>query len=334
MVPMEHLYGRIWTDEPFYGRLCLEDGKVIEMEECPISDSEFFQKDIFFNLTDTHTHIGDAGLTVDRKYSLEELVAPPNGLKHRYLRETDDSVIVNSMKRYASLLRENGTYRIIDFREGGLDGISMISHVDIDSTVMGRPVSPEFDINEMESILKVADGIGISSISDMDHSYIDSVADIVHRKGKYLAIHVSERIREDIDYVLSLNPDLIVHMCEATDADLKKIADEEIPISICVRSNLYFDRMPPLKRMESAGCMLSVGTDNAMLSTPNIFDESKVFREVAEAQGCSQDLTFTSLSRGRKILNKECSKGVNPEDISCVTVVDKGLAVSQIRIFS
>ena len=237
-------------------------------------------------LVDTHTHVADAGLKLDRKYSLEELVAPPDGIKHRYLKEADPFDIHREMSDYIMRLELSGVSRFIDFREGGTEGVKLLRSVSSRATILGRPISKEYDPNEIDSILYRADGIGIPSITDMDHDYIDAVANHVKRKNKMLALHVSERIREDIDYVMSLQPDLIVHMTQATDSDLRRCADEDVPISVCPSSNLYFGMVPPVARMLDAGVDVCLGTDNAMLfPSADMMTEARVLSGLLETQG-------------------------------------------------
>ena len=80
--------GQVWNGEGFSeGYVVVEGGRIVETGEGIPSDSVCVGY-IMPGLTDSHTHIGDAGLRLDRRYSLEELVAPPDGLKHRYLRDT------------------------------------------------------------------------------------------------------------------------------------------------------------------------------------------------------------------------------------------------------
>ena len=294
---MEYYAGVIWSDDPFTGYIGVEDGILKEMgsgepPQCPVRTGH-----IGASIVDGHTHIGDAGLVLDRKYSLEELVAPPNGLKHRYLASCSDDRIIEDMRGYADALCK-GVTEFIDFREGGVKGVSLIRQATDRAVVLSRPVSPEFDPNEVDELLDMADGIGIPSISDMPQSYIDALADAVHRRGKILGIHASERIREDIDTVLSLDPDFIVHMCEATDGDMAACADADVPVVICATSNLYFGKVPPLGRMADAGITLSVGTDNAMICPPDILREASVFASVAGEQGCPHDLVYGALFLG------------------------------------
>ena len=294
---MEYYAGMIWTDDPFTGYIGIENGIVKEVGTGEPPQDPILVGNIGPSIVDGHTHIGDAGLVLDRKYTLEELVAPPDGLKHRYLASCSDERIVEDMRGYANALCRNVT-DFIDFREGGVKGVSLIRQATDRAVVLGRPISPEFDPNEVDELLDIADGIGIPSISDMPRSYIDALSDAVHRRGKILGIHASERIREDIDAVLSLEPNLIVHMCEATDGDMTACADADVPVVVCATSNLYFGKVPPLARMVDAGMTLSIGTDNAMLCPPDIIKEASVFASVAEKQGCPQSLVYGALFVG------------------------------------
>ncbi len=165
----------------------------------------------------------------------------------------------------------------------------------------------------------------------MPSNYIDKIADVVHSKNKYLAIHVSERIREDIDKVISLRPDLIIHMCEATYSDLLKCADENIPISVCARSNLYFDKVPQLGLMYKANNTVSIGTDNAMLSTPDIFSEAAIFDEIASSQDCPSDFTTNALIfNGNNLLNATKCTGLKIGSAADITVTGKNILSGQV----
>ncbi|MCQ2053293.1 MAG: amidohydrolase family protein, partial [archaeon] len=278
------LSGHIWDGLSFEdGTITISDG-MIEDVQFGISSTE--DVCILPGILDMHTHVGDAGLILDKKYGLEELVAPPDGLKHRYLYLTPENIIKKRMSVYVSNLVSSGVSKFIDFREGGIHGAKLLRSVSNKAIVMGRPISKEYDSNEIDSLLKIADGIGISSISDMDARYIEAIADHVHRKNKKLAFHVSERIREDIDTVMSLSPDLIIHMTQATDSDFCRCADEDVSIAVCPSSNLYFGMIPPVSRMLNAGVCVSLGTDNGMLfPSADIFQEVRVLSEILKAQG-------------------------------------------------
>ena len=308
---MDCYAGRIWCDDPFYGHICIEDGVIVSIApgEPPADLHAVRVGDILPPLTDAHTHVADAGLHLEGRYTLEELVAPPDGLKHRYLRSASPETLVSDMAEYCGRMRGNGIERFMDFREGGIEGVRMLRSASDSAVILGRPVSREFDPNEIDLLLKEADGIGISSISDMPISYIEAVADSVHRAGKALAIHVSERVREDIDTVLSLSPDFIVHMCEATDGDMRRCADAGVPVAVCARSNMYFGKVPPLARFEKAGVETMAGTDNAMIASPSMFDEAEELFSLASLQGCGPQFVQNTLVRACKLLNEKKQLG-------------------------
>ncbi len=309
---MTELSGYVWNGDGFEeGTVTIENGKIVDVGYGTVSDRNMT---IMPGLVDGHTHVADAGLRIDRKYTLEELVAPPNGIKHRYLKDTPKERIVSDMSDYTKRLRNNGVSRFLDFREGGYDGCSMLRGVSKDAVILGRPTSSEFDANEMDRILDISDGIGISSISDMDHGYIEGIADITHKRRKMLALHVSERIREDIDLVLSLEPDLIVHMVQATEEDVRKCADADVPIVVCASSNRYFGMTPNIRMMLEKGATVSIGTDNAMLSpSANIFDEFRVFNEILTAQGGDVSDSYKCLiNGGGKLLYRQFPIEIQP----------------------
>lgn len=261
---------------------------------------------ILTDVVNGHTHCADYGLRVPEGMSLEELVAPPDGLKHRYLREASDEELSESMGRFGRDSRASGASAFVDFREGGAAGCRLLRASVPDAVILGRPVSPEFDPQEIEDILSVADGIGISSVSDMDPHYIEQVADMVRDERRIFAIHVSERVREDIDLVLSLDPAFVVHMCEATDSDIVKCAEAEVPIVVCPTSNAYFGKVPPIARAEALGADLAIGTDNGMLRSPDIVDEASRFVAAACSQGCEPDCVWKALTcLSGKILNQQ-----------------------------
>lgn len=287
------------------GYVVAEGGRAVEVGygECPVRSD--FRGIALADTVNGHTHCADYGLSIPPGLSLRELVEPPNGLKHRYLREAPESELRASMTRFAADSRSSGADAFVDFREGGEAGCRLLRAAAPDAVILGRPVSPEFDPEEIDRILSVADGIGISSISDMDPAYVEAVADAVRERRGIFAIHVSERVREDIDLVLSMDPAFVVHMCEATDDDLLKCAEAEVPVVVCPTSNMYFGKVPPIARAQAQGVDLAIGTDNGMLCRPNILAEAALFASTAESQGGDPEGVWRALSNlSGKILNR------------------------------
>ncbi|MBU4031601.1 MAG: amidohydrolase family protein, partial [Candidatus Thermoplasmatota archaeon] len=95
---------------------------------------------------------------------------------------------------------------------------------------------------------------------------------------KVFSLHASEAKREDFQKILELKPDLLVHMVHASDDDMESCASAGIPVVICPGSNAYFGLKPPLRKMLDAGITVCLGSDNAMLSEPNMLEELRKLR--------------------------------------------------------
>ena len=281
----------------------VNDGKV--SIDSGISYDCDFEGLFVYDVVNAHTHCGDYGLKVLSGLSLEELVAPPDGLKHRYLRDTDPAVIRENMSSFCRASASYGSAAFVDFREGGAEGCRALRECCKDAVILGRPTSPEYDPDEMSQILEIADGIGLPSITDMPLEYIESIADDVRDSRKIFAIHASERIREDIDTILSLDPTFVVHMCEATEDDLAKCAEAEVPIVVCPTSNAYFGKEAPVEAMIRNGADVALGTDNGMLCEPDMVREYGVLASLLEKQGGDPDCAISALSSlSSKLLNR------------------------------
>jgi len=245
----------------------------------------------------SHTHIGDSFIKLpDKKWSVEELVAPGYGYKHRMLERAKEDEIVKGMIEAIKLMEKN-TDVFVDFREGGIKGIKLLHKAmegrKIKAIIMGRPAGMKYVKDEVDEILKMAHGIGLSSISDWDDREIEKIAEHVKKREKMFSIHVSEVKREDIDAVLSLAPDFIIHMCKGSKKDFEKIADENIPVVICPRANSFFGIAPKINEMMAAGIKIFLGTDNAMIVKPDVMEE---MRYVIDKFGIDEEKAFEMIS--------------------------------------
>jgi len=277
---MDYVSGEILTDSGFKnGYLGFENNKIVETGVNP-PKKPICTGLIVPTFVNAHTHIGDSFIRerdIKLPKNVEELVAPPSGLKHKLLRETSDEDIIKGMEKSIDVMTKNGIEVFCDFRESGVLGISQLKAAlqfwKISPIILGRPDSLEYDKNETDILLKNSDGIGLSSISDWDYSELQKIARQTKNKNKIFAIHASELIREDIDKILDLKPNFLVHMVKATEADLIRVKDENIPIVICPRSNAFFGMKANVIMMKKVGIDIMLGTDNAMLNSPNILDE-------------------------------------------------------------
>src|SRR2546425_1710631 len=257
-------------------------------------------------LWNAHTHLGDAIVTQELKGTLEELVAPPHGLKHRALAKAKDAAVIAAMRRAMATMVRTGTTGFSDFREGGLKGLKLLyaaaAALPIQGIALGRPVELSYNPREVAAILRASDGIAVSSYIDWPRHAIEKLAADVRRAKKIFAIHCSERVREDVDAVLDMKPAFLVHMVQATDADLERCADADVPIVVCPRSNAFFGMTPDIPRMLGHGVELRLGTDNAMINTPSLLREMEFAYRVARMKGgLPAREIFEMALRGRRL---------------------------------
>ncbi|MEE9116593.1 MAG: nucleoside deaminase, partial [Thermoplasmata archaeon] len=65
-----------------------------------------------------HTHIGDSFIREDLEGTIEDIVAPPNGLKHVRLEQASDEEVLEGMMQSLDRMNTAGISHFVDFREG------------------------------------------------------------------------------------------------------------------------------------------------------------------------------------------------------------------------
>ena len=262
------------TYSPENLEIVIENGSIKEINPAR-GDVSGYILPAFFN---AHTHIGDTvalDMPVDRP--LAELVAPPNGLKHQILQETPKPILLSGMKATLSFMKQSGTLGFADFREGGKEGVLALSSV-LDSAmqacIFGR---------EGGELLQESFGFGLSSAHGIKSE--ENAVAAARKAGKCIAVHAGEAKHDDIEAAFTLEPDVIIHATYFNDADIRRAADEDIMITICPRSNWILggtssSARPPVRKLLDAGVRVSLGTDNAMFVSSDMFAECSFLRTV------------------------------------------------------
>lgn len=290
MITMQCVSGIILDpgSEPFKGYLCWDEGIIVELGKGTPPVPPLAKGIITTLFINGHTHIGDSRFSgmIDHGLGLRNIVDPPDGLKHRLLRTTPDSEIVQAMRESLNAMARTGTRGFLDFREGGGRGVSLLQQAFRDreqekesqiSTptphILSRPAALRHDKEEISHLLEHSIGIGISAMRDWEYPELEKIAAQVHSSGKLLSLHASETVREDIDRILDLKPDILVHLTSATPSDLELVADAGVQVVVCPRTNSLFGFLPDIPLMLGKGISLSLGTDNLMFSSPDMFRE-------------------------------------------------------------
>ena len=300
------LSGSILCGEDFdvvEGYICIRDGVIAEICEEPGRVDALAHGIILPAFVNAHTHIGDSVLKDPEITDIASLVRPPDGLKHRVLRKTSTHDLVHAMRASICDMVATGTCAFADFREGGLSGVLALMRaidaastsgcaVAVDAVILGRPgwskddgaESGEGDaVDEIDSILELAGGIGISSTNDYERGVAAAIAGRTRRQGGVFAIHAGEPDSTDIRDAIELDPDLLIHLTHASRDDLRGVAEENIPVVVCIRSNLVTRvGIPPVKEMLAAGVLVAAGTDNVMFNSVDLFSEMRFLSSLCQ----------------------------------------------------
>ena len=282
-----------------------------------------------------HTHIADSiGKDITLNSTVNQKIHPMFGIKSKILKNTSEENLSTFMKNTCHSMIRKGITTFVDFREGGLDGALLLrkisSDIPIRSIILGRldfhqnsseikkniPF-PKEKIQDLPSLVKTCDGIGISGANEHSTSVLTSYS----KTKKLRAIHSSETkesVRKSKQITgksetlraLSLNPDFLIHMTHASKSDLQITAKKTRGIVICPRANSSLaEGIPDIEKMQNAGCLLALGTDNVMINSPDMFREMdflwKVTMGIKKKRIDPKDILKMVTVNGGKILKKD-----------------------------
>jgi cytosine/adenosine deaminase-related metal-dependent hydrolase len=308
---MSCINGKILTEQGFkQGYVIVKDEEIPLLHFGNHSHNNTKKAIIIPTFINAHTHIGDTFIRrkhVSLPHDIKKLVAPPYGLKHRYLKNTNEEEILQGMIYGLNELESEGISTFIDFRENGIDGINLLQKAlkgnPINSMIFSRPKNLQFSNKEIIDLLKKSDGIGISSIEDYNYDDIALIAELTKKKHKQFALHVSERIQESIRSILDLKPNFIIHMTQSSKKDLEQVKKHDIPIVVCPRSNHFFHMKANLKEMKQTGNTILIGTDNSMVHSLSILQEIRFIQDHFQNLFSIEELFLISTYGARKALN-------------------------------
>ena len=261
----------------------------------------------------SHTHIADSiGKDLSIDADVDSKIHPMIGLKQKLLKETPKKSLAKYIRNSAKSMIKKGITTFIDFREGGLDGVlllkSALDNIPIRCVILGRidyynskneikqnlPF-PIKNTKKLTQLMQNCDGIGISGTNENTNSNLKSYS----KTKKIRAIHAAETKdsantsqkitgKSEIQRAMLLNPSFLIHMTFATNNDLKLAAKKTRGIVVCPRANSALaEGIPNISFMQKYGCNITIGTDNVMINSPDIFREMDYLWKVT--MGMSQN---------------------------------------------
>ena len=162
--------------QPLIGHsLLVENGCILALgEEIPGARSvDLSGKLLCPMFIDAHTHVSDTGAKeLGAGLPLEKVVNPPDGLKHRYLRNVQGTEAHLASMRHGLLeMLHNGTIALADFCEQGLPGVRALRQaaagLPVELIVLGRMSetnNPQEIEAEAHAVLQEADGLGVRDV--------------------------------------------------------------------------------------------------------------------------------------------------------------------------
>ena len=305
------------------GYLVIAQGRIKEISDEKVQTA--IKGIIIPSFVNTHTHIGDSVAKEPDFMPIEKLVGP-GGFKHKILVETPFEALVFAMRDTIEEIFAIGTQLFADFREGGILGVRALKEAlrlaganeRLGAKILGRPAARPAsaagsgDEENIDELIGLVDGIGMSSIADHPHEDVRFLAEESKRKRKIFALHAGERNAEDIRDAIELEPDFIVHLINAAPRDLRIMHDKNIAAVVCIRSNLVTGLgLPPVQQMLDAGLTVGAGTDNVMLNSPNLFSEMEFISKFFHLD--ERDVLKMCTLNPAKILREEQSIGTIEE---------------------
>ncbi|MDG7038836.1 MAG: amidohydrolase family protein [Nitrososphaerota archaeon] len=217
-------------------------------------------------LVNSHMHTGDYAFPEAGNWlGIEELVAPPNGLKHMLLKDTGIETIRKARVEALELSWASGVAAVADFVEGNPDEARVPAapkHI-----ILGRP----------GNWFGRMDGLGLPDVISYN---MDVLRKIPMEFGNMpILAHVSEtrQLHEINDFKIAMDAlplTAIVHGTHLTREEIRELAERRVGAVLCPRSNAWFSvGNPDIASMLDENVLLALGTDNAGWLKPDIWRE-------------------------------------------------------------
>lgn len=266
-----------------------------------------------------HTHIEDAAfleLPFGRPAS-ENLLFEPDGLRHVRMRETSADLLKEAIAAQARVMLRAGIVAFADYKTGGLAGATLLRDalrgIPIECLIFAGhssfPVQSDAELDEnvaelsaaqladIEAALEVADGFAPVRVNDTTDPALEQIRTVVRDAGKRLSTHAAASPdyrehslrrtgRSDIARVVeTLRPDFVVHMTDATEPEIREIAQADIPMVMCPRTMAALGRpVPPYAAAVRSGAVVGLGTDNAMTTRSDLWSEADFLARIERSQ--------------------------------------------------
>ncbi|MEM3452230.1 MAG: amidohydrolase family protein [Candidatus Hadarchaeum sp.] len=231
-----------------------------------------------------HTHVVDSVAKELYLGKNQTQVVGPQGLKFRVLERSAPVQKAQATKATLQDMLATGTLAHCDFREEGVDGVNFLRGIilpPLTSIILGRFSKVE----EMLKVLSISDGLGIPSLDAFSEEVLEEASVAAREAKKFFAVHVAENAHEvlafkkkhhrsEVEQAIKLRFTFVVHATHCSEEELLRLKANKTPVVFCARSNsLLGVGVPPINLALKTGTEFFLGTDNAMVCQPDMFEE-------------------------------------------------------------
>jgi len=300
-----------------------------------------------------HTHVGDSiAKDIGIEYEVDEKIHPIMGFKQRILRNSTPSHLTSFVRNSCLSMVKKGITTFVDFREGGLNGIELlrkaVHDLPIRSIILGRidyyqdlrsikkntPIpAPKKD--ELTRLLKKCDGLGISGPNENSDSMLKYYSNIkkiraIHSAETTESCEISKKAtgKTETQRALLLKPHFLIHMTHASKKDLLLVAKHKTSIVVCPRANAALaEGIPDVNLMMKTGCNITIGTDNVMINSPDMFREMdylwKVSMGIQKKRLSPKSILKMATVNAANMLKNEKIGTIQPHNLADCIFIDK-----------
>jgi cytosine/adenosine deaminase-related metal-dependent hydrolase len=248
----------------------------------------------------SHVHIGDSfAKELGFNKDLIEVVAPPNGIKHKLLKQTPKDVKIKGIKKAVLEMLSSGITTFIDFRENGVEGLDLIKEALQESQMNYLALGRFTNEKDFDSVYELADGIGLVSYKHISRAMKEKLGRKKDKNNKIIACHCAENMRNEAlikDLFKDKIIDVVVHGTQFIKNDLERIKKNDMALILCPRCNGYFGvGFPPIIEILKLKIPISLGTDNVMAISLNLFEEMRYLHGISRVLDKSVELDARKL---------------------------------------
>jgi cytosine/adenosine deaminase-related metal-dependent hydrolase len=272
--------------QPVQGYLEVKDGRIAKIAEGspPRRGINLKRAIVMPPFVNAHTHLADGAWKEMYLGKTQPEVVSPQGAKSKELERASKAELMETIRSSVRDMLRTGTIAHCDFREGGAEGVKLLRETvtpPLATKILGRGKN----LVEIEEVLRWADGLGLPSLESLPEGSLRKSAHAALRLRKSFSLHVDETLeahetsiqnhgKSEVRRALELNPSFLIHATHAEAEDLLALKQREVPVVFCPRCNsLLGVGSPPIALALDLNVEFWLGTDNAMVCQPNMFEE-------------------------------------------------------------